>query len=81
MGANIKTPRMRKANQKVRDDVRRGKREKPTTCARCGKATPPNLLSSHHADHGNQTSVRWVCPKCHKAVEAAKKGGKVNQYA
>jgi len=80
MGANNKTPKMRKANQKVRDDVRRGKRTKPSKCSNCGKSTSKKLLSSHHADHSKQSSVRWLCPKCHKAAEKRKKGGRVNQY-
>lgn len=78
MGGNNKTPKMRKANQKVRDDVRRGKRSKPSTCSSCGKSTSKSLLASHHADHSKQSSIKWLCPQCHKNAEKKKPGGKVN---
>jgi len=78
MGGNKKTPVMRKANQKVRDDVRRGNRTKPSNCSNCGKKTAKNLLASHHSNHKNKSSIKWLCPKCHKGAEKRKPGGKVN---
>jgi DNA-directed RNA polymerase subunit RPC12/RpoP len=60
----------RKAMQKVRDDVRRGKTSKPSKCSSCGK-TAKQLNFHHTAGYGKsaQKTGKWLCPSCHARID------------
>lgn len=73
-----KSPVKRKAMQAVRDGVRRGHIDKPSTCSRCGAGVAKGNLAGHHSDYGDKKSVTWLCHTCHSKANARTKGQSVN---
>lgn len=50
----------------VRDGVRYGKIDKPSTCPQCGKETTDKDMHGHHTNgYENKLDISWLCRWCH----------------
>ena len=57
-----------RAQQLVRNAVRRGDITPEVRCEECGEETK---LHGHHDNYSCPLDVRWLCPPCHKEHHAA----------
>lgn len=65
-----KNPTKRNANRCVEVALDTGDLVKPGTCSGCGA---DGRITAHHADYEKPLDVVWVCPKCHKALDAIRR--------
>ena len=56
-------PEKRKAQERIRYEVRAGRIIKPSACERCGRA---ERIQAHHEDYSKPLDVLWLCEPCHK---------------
>lgn len=64
-------PARRLAIEAVRQAMRSGKAKRPMACDECGKQCKPQ--AHHHLGYAKEhwLAVRWLCPVCHRAADAA----------
>lgn len=43
---------------------------KPRFCSFCNLSFPSKLIQAHHRDYSKPLEVRWLCPKCHRLIQA-----------
>lgn len=53
-----------------REAVLAGLLERPDRCERCGMV---GSVEAHHYDYGRPLEVEWLCPKCHRAADEARR--------
>lgn len=64
-------PIKRRAQQAVRDAVRKGRLVKPSSCEMCGDIVRAGRLEGHHANgYEDKLSVEWLCRWCHARKHA-----------
>lgn len=63
-----KNPSEKNAREAVSLAVKLGYIEKPDHCFGCGKTD--TYITAHHADYSKPLDVVWVCPKCHRHLDA-----------
>jgi hypothetical protein len=50
--------------------VYKGRIEKPSSCASCGRNFDRDKIEGHHEDYSKPYDVKWLCARCHRAVHA-----------
>ena len=61
------------AHLKVKRAIGKGKLSRPDVCERCGAR---GRVDGHHDDYNKPLVVKWLCRKCHMAIDGrAKKFG------
>ena len=60
-----KNPEKRAAHLLLHNALRRGKKEKPAHCSKCGQQTTSKRLHAHHHDYTMPLDVTWLCAMCH----------------
>jgi hypothetical protein len=68
-----------RANRAVYSAIRNGTLIKPDTCENGCHIESPRKLHGHHEDYSKPLDVRWLCTKCHKRADAARKEAQLAQ--
>jgi hypothetical protein len=59
----MKNPERDRARNKVNNEIKAGRLERPDTCEHCG-STDQHIQASH-SNYFNPLNVEWLCPPCH----------------
>ncbi len=70
--------RAKKATTAVGNAVRDGRMVKPTHCHYCREEHP---LSAHHWDYYRPLDVTWLCRRCHRIADMARRDAETKAYA
>lgn len=65
---HAKNPSKINARRVVYEAVRAGVLNKPDTCSKCGRKNC--RIEAHHNDHTKPFDVIWLCPSCHRKLDA-----------
>ena len=68
-----KNPSRKNANEALSLAVELGYVEKPDRCKGCGKSASEVRVEAHHHDYSKPLDVIWVCTKCHRQLDAARR--------
>ena len=63
-----KYPERSRANNILNKAVARGSLERPGNCSWCGAE---GRVEGAHVDYEHPYDVRWLCPRCHRKLDAA----------
>ena len=69
----LKNPTHRNANMALNEAVSAGVVETPEHCSGCGISGKETRLGAHHYDYAKPLDVVWVCAKCHRSLDAARR--------
>lgn len=64
-GHPIRQREMKAAHRATAAAIRRGELVRPERCPECGQMPKGRSINSHHPNYDNQTTVEWVCDRCH----------------
>lgn len=65
---HAKNPSKINARRVVYEAVRAGVLSRPDTCSKCGRKNC--RIEAHHKDHTKPLDVIWLCPSCHRKLDA-----------
>jgi hypothetical protein len=63
-------PDRKRASEMVNNAVRDGRMQKPETCDFCHERVE---VSGHHWDYGQPYVVSWLCDRCHRIADHARR--------
>lgn len=65
---HAKNPSKINARKVVYEAVKAGVLNKPDTCSKCERKNC--RIEAHHMDHTKPLDVIWLCPSCHRKLDA-----------
>lgn len=65
-----RNPSRKNANMAVDYALKLGYIEKPDHCLGCGRKSDEARITAHHNDYSKPLEVVWVCPRCHRHLDA-----------
>ena len=60
-----------KANKLVAAAINRGDLQRPDACESCGRQT--DRIEAHHDDYMKPLEIRWLCRRCHRQADTARR--------
>ena len=68
-----RNPCEKNAREAVNIAVELGYIDKPDHCMGCGRKASETRISGHHYDYSKPLEVIWVCARCHRPLDAARR--------
>ena len=66
-------PTGKKARLCVALALKAGRLTRPHTCSGCGCTDTEHRIEAHHADYSRPLDVIWLCPMCHRRIDAVRR--------
>ena len=68
-----KNPTAKNAYRAVDAAIRAGVIDRSDRCSGCGCSNREHRIEAHHSDYSRPLDVIWLCPVCHKALDAKRR--------